>query len=98
MAPEAGHALGMVRVRAVVSGRVQGVFYRQSTLEVARRAGLAGWVHNRGDGKVEAELEGERAAVDRVLAWMAEGPPAAVVMEVDVTDLEPTGETGFGVR
>ncbi len=88
----------MVRVRVVVSGRVQGVWYRQSCLEQARAAGVAGWVRNRSDGRVEAELEGERAAVDGVVAWMNDGPPLAVVTGVEVTDLEPTGATGFEVR
>ena len=66
----------MVRVRVIVSGRVQGVWYRQSCQERAAAAGIAGWVRNLGDGTVEAVLEGERAAVDDLLAWMADGPPA----------------------
>ena len=84
--------------RYLISGRVQGVWYRQSTLEQARAAGIAGWVRNRADGRVEAELEGQPAAVAAVKAWMEEGPPLAVVTGVEVTELEPTGETGFGVR
>jgi len=88
----------MVRVRAVVSGRVQGVWFRQSCREQAVAAGVAGWVRNRPDGRVEAELEGEQAAVDVVLAWMEEGPALAVVTRVEVTDETPTGETGFEVR
>ena len=93
-----GHALEMVRVLVVVSGRVQGVWYRQSCLEQARAAGVAGWVRNRSDGRVEAELEGDRAAVDAVVSWMHDGPPLAVVTGVEVTDLEPTGATAFEVR
>ncbi len=90
--------MATVRVRVVVSGRVQGVWYRQSTLEQARAAGIAGWVRNRADGRVEAELEGQPAAVATVKAWMEEGPPLAVVTGVEVTELEPAGEAGFGVR
>lgn len=59
---------------------------------------MAGWVRNRPDGRVEAELEGEQAAVEVVLAWMEEGPALAVVTGVEVTDLTPSGETGFEVR
>jgi acylphosphatase len=88
----------MVRVRAVVSGRVQGVWFRQSCREQAVAAGVAGWVRNRPDGRVEAELEGEQAAVDVVLAWLEEGPPLAVVTGVEVTDEAPSGQTGFEVR
>ena len=55
-------------------------------------------MRNRPDGRVEAELEGEQAAVDVLLAWMQEGPALAVVTRVEVTDETPTGETGFEVR
>ena len=88
----------MVRVRVVVSGRVQGVWFRQSTHERATAAGVAGWVRNRPDGTVEAELEGPRPAVDEVLSWMAEGPPLAEVAGLEVTDLEPAGADAFAVR
>jgi acylphosphatase len=86
------------RVRVVIGGRVQGVFFRDSLRERARAEGLAGWVRNRGDGAVEAELEGPPAAVDRVVAWSREGPPRARVDHVDVTALTPTGERGFRIR
>ncbi len=85
-------------MRVVVSGRVQGVWFRQSARQRAVAAGVAGWVRNRADGRVEAELEGDRAAVDAVVAWMEGGPEMAVVTGVDVTDLTTTGETGFEVR
>jgi len=88
----------MVRVRAVVSGRVQGVWFRQSCREQAVAAGVAGWVRNRPDGRVEAELEGEQASVEVVLAWIEVGPALAVVTSVEVSDLTPSGETGFEVR
>jgi acylphosphatase len=88
----------MVRVHVVVSGRVQGVWYRRSCQERAVAAGLAGWVRNRREGTVEAVLEGGRDDVDAVLAWMAEGPPGAVVTNVQLEDEAPVGESGFHVR
>ena len=88
----------MRRVGVVVRGTVQGVGYRFSLRVVAERAGVSGWVRNRADGSVEAELQGAPSEVDTVLAWMAEGPPGARVDSRDVTDLEPEGTQGFEVR
>jgi acylphosphatase len=82
----------------VVRGTVQAVGYRYSMRVVAERAGVSGWVRNRGDGSVEAEIEGAPSQVDTVLAWMAEGPPGARVDSRDVSDLEPAGDHGFDVR
>ncbi|GIU87247.1 MAG: acylphosphatase [Acidimicrobiia bacterium] len=87
-----------VRVRVVVTGRVQGVWFRDTCRERARREGVAGWVRNRPDGAVEAELEGPPAAVARLVEWCREGPPRARVDAVEVTDLPPRGERGFRVR
>jgi acylphosphatase len=89
---------GVTRVRVVVAGRVQGVWFRDSCRERARAAGVAGWVRNRGDGAVEAEFEGPAAAVDEVVAWCKTGPPRARVDDVDVTSIAPTGEKNFHVR
>jgi acylphosphatase len=84
------------RVRVVVGGRVQGVWFRQSTVEVAERHGATGWVRNRADGTVEAEVQGPPAAVDAVVAHCRIGPPLAVVTTVHVSELPPVdGETGF---
>jgi len=58
----------------------------------------AGWVRNRRDGSVEAEIEGTAEQVDALLAWMAQGPPGASVADARVTELHPTGATGFEVR
>lgn len=80
----------MRRIRAIVSGRVQGVSYRASTAHEARRLGLVGWVKNRSDGTVELEAEGADDAVASLLAWCKAGPPAAMVNAVAVTEL-PTG-------
>lgn len=88
----------MIARRIVVSGRVQGVFFRDSTVRTAESHGVAGWVRNRADGTVEAHLEGEPAAVDTVIAWARGGPPRAEVSRVDVADAEPEGLGGFTVR
>lgn len=88
----------MRRVHVIVSGDVQGVGYRYTLRMVARDAGVSGWVRNRRDGSVEAELEGSRGQVDEVLAWMAGGPPGSRVDAATVTDAAPTGESGFEVR
>lgn len=82
----------------IVAGEVQGVGYRYTMRMVARDAGVAGWVRNRSDGTVEAEVEGTPEQVDAVLAWMAKGPPGSLVEHARVTDAVPTGEAGFEVR
>lgn len=86
------------RVRVVVRGRVQGVGYRYSMASAARDAGVSGWVRNRRDGTVEAEIEGTAEQVGDVLAWTAQGPPRARVEGVSVTDVEATGDTEFEAR
>ncbi len=83
-----------VRVHLLVSGQVQGVFFRQSTADEARRLGVAGWVRNLPDGRVEAEAEGERPAVEALVAWCRRGPPAAQVDDLAVTWGAPRGEPG----
>jgi acylphosphatase len=87
----------MVRVRVIVHGRVQAVGYRFSARVEAQRLGVSGWVRNRSDGAVEAEIEGDRVAVDRMLSWLDEGPPGAEVTALTTSDLEPTGQAGFRV-
>ena len=88
----------MRRVRVVVTGSVQGVGFRWSTRTVADKYGLAGWVRNRSDGAVEAELEGSPEAVDSMLAWLRKGPPSASVSTVDVVEIPAKGEAGFVVE
>ena len=88
----------MIRRRVVVTGRVQGVGYRDSCRYEAVAAGVAGWVRNNWDGSVEAVIEGESAGVDRVVAWMRKGPRSAVVRDVRVSEESPQGELGFSVR
>jgi len=87
-----------VRRRALVAGRVQGVWFRESCRDAALAAGVAGWVRNLADGRVEVVLEGPPAAVDRVVAWCRRGPRRAHVDGVDVIDETPVGEQGFRVR
>lgn len=89
---------GVRRVHVVARGRVQGVGYRYSLRVVAEQTGVTGWVRNRPDGTVEAEVEGAPDRVDRVLAWMAHGPPGASVEGVDANDREPAGAATFEVR
>jgi len=89
----------MRRCHVTVTGRVQGVGMRWSCAREAERVGVAGWVRNLPDGRVEAVLEGEDDAVDRVLRWLHTGPPAARVDDVTVRGVEPEGEEqGFRVR
>ena len=88
-----------VRARFVVSGRVQGVAFRQFTVDEARRLGVRGWVRNLSDGRVEGEAEGTRAAVDALLVAVKRGPPAAEVDEVELAwDPHPGGLGPFSIR
>ena len=87
------------RVHLAVSGLVQGVAFRASAVEEARRLGVRGWVRNLPDGRVEAEAEGERAAVEAFAAWCRRGPPAARVTGVEATWGPWLGDLGpFGTR
>lgn len=85
------------RRRVVVSGRVQGVGFRQSCAEVARLHRVAGWVRNRHDGAVEAAFEGPPEAVDAMVAWCRSGPRFAFVEQVEVADEAPEGLASFRV-
>lgn len=88
----------MRRVRVIVHGMVQGVGYRYSLRLVAADTGVSGWVRNRNDGTVEADIEGTSDQIDAVLAWMSHGPPGARVDTATVTDAAPSGVRGFEVR
>jgi acylphosphatase len=85
------------RVRVVVSGRVQGVFFRATCARMARDAGLGGYVLNRSDGSVEAAFEGPGDAVDRMVEWCRTGPDLARVEEVEAVVEEPLGDVTFRV-
>ena len=91
--------MSKVRAKLKIQGRVQGVFYRQSTKETAVRLGLTGWTKNCLDGSVEATFEGEREDVDAGIEWCRQGPPAAHVTEVTVDWQDFQDEfSGFGIR
>jgi acylphosphatase len=77
---------------------VQGVFFRACAQDEARASGVAGWVRNMRDGRVEAVFEGPRLAVEALIRWCHRGPPSAVVRGVEVAWEEPRGERGFTVR
>jgi acylphosphatase len=87
-----------IRRRAVVRGHVQGVFFRDTCRRLAQQSGVSGSVSNEPDGTVLAVFEGNADAVRRMVAWCRTGPPSAQVDGVDVTDEQPTGESGFSVR
>ena len=89
---------GLRRVHVIVHGRVQGVAFRAATAHEAQRAGVAGWVRNRADGSVEASFEGERRAVEALLAFVRRGPRAARVDDVEVSEQTPAGEQRFEIR
>ncbi|MFD9126985.1 acylphosphatase [Kitasatospora sp. NPDC059571] len=88
----------MIRKRVVVSGVVQGVFFRDTCRREATAAGLAGWVRNLPDGRVEAVFEGAPDAVGRLVEWCGRGPSRAVVEQRHVTEEQPEGLSGFEVR
>lgn len=79
----------IIAIEAVVSGRVQGVAYRQSCCRRARELGLDGWVRNARDGNVELVAQGDEAAIDTFLDWLWMGPPYASVINVESTMIEP---------
>lgn len=88
----------MKRVRVLVRGRVQGVFFRAEARERARSLGVAGWIRNAGDGSVEAAFEGPDDRVDSLVEWCRRGPAGARVDEIEAVSEEPAGEIGFQVR
>ena len=88
----------MIRYRVLVSGRVQGVFFRASCRQEAERHGVSGWVRNLPDGTVEAVFEGPDAEVGHLVEWSRHGPRSAVVESVRVAAEPPEGISGFQVR
>ena len=87
-----------IALQAWVSGRVQGVWFRQGTAEQAAALGVNGWVRNLPDGRVEAWLEGEQQAVRTLARWLEQGPPKAKVSGVQVQQMAPQGYAEFEVR
>jgi acylphosphatase len=88
----------VIRRRAVVHGRVQGVFFRDTMRRFAQSRGVAGWVTNRPDGTVEAVFEGEPEDVEAMLSFCREGPRGAAVERVEVIEEEPEELSGFAIR
>jgi acylphosphatase len=82
----------------IVSGRVQGVWFRGTAQQRARALGVAGWARNRPDSRVEIVAEGEPEAVEAMLEFARSGPRRAEVSDVEVVDEEPEGLSGFEVR
>jgi acylphosphatase len=72
------------RIHIFVSGKVQGVYYRQNTLQKAQELGIFGWVRNLSDGRVESVMEGSKINVEKMLAWCKEGPLDAKVEGVEI--------------
>ncbi|HUS41982.1 MAG TPA: acylphosphatase [Ilumatobacteraceae bacterium] len=90
--------MSVVRVRVVVAGRVQGVFYRDSCRREATRLGVRGSVRNRADGSVEVVAEGPRERVEELLTWCRQGPPRASVTGMSVSDEVPAAERAFRIE
>jgi acylphosphatase len=88
----------VIRRRLIISGDVQGVFFRDATRERASSAGVAGWARNREDGTVEVALEGSHEGVEYVERFCRSGPRRARVDSVDTFDEEPEGLSGFEIR
>lgn len=88
----------MIARHVVVCGRVQGVFFRDCARREAGRLGVAGWVRNRADGRVEAHLEGPPDALAQLVRWFREGPRHALVDDLRVTEVEPEGFDRFAIR
>lgn len=89
----------MKALHLMIHGRVQGVWFRASTQEVAGQLKIRGWVRNTPDGAVEAHIQGNDAAVDEMFAWCRQGPPGARVDSIDSTEVEPAEDfRAFSIR
>ncbi|MFO7460803.1 MAG: acylphosphatase [Desulfatiglandales bacterium] len=90
--------MGDMRLRLIIEGRVQGVWFRESTRKEAERLGVHGWVRNRPEGTVEVLIEGEEEKVRKLAAWCRHGPPSARVLHVhEVEEAFQGSFTGFDV-
>jgi acylphosphatase len=84
--------------RVLVDGRVQGVFFRDTCRNEATARGVAGWVRNRSDGRVEAVFEGSPEAVEGMVAWCRRGPALATIDALEVHEEPPSGRLGFRIE
>lgn len=97
--PPAAHSVwGVVRYRVLISGRVQGVYFRDTCRRIALEHGVSGWVRNLPDGRVEAVFEGQANGVERLVDWSRQGPRLAVVSHVAVQAEQPEGLSSFLIR
>ena len=87
----------VTRTHAIITGRVQGVWYRAKAQEEAERLGVSGWVRNLSDGSVEAVFEGEPQAVASAIEWCREGPPHSIVENVSTREEVAEGIRGFRI-
>jgi len=89
----------MNALHLIIHGRVQGVWFRASTQEVANQLEIKGWVRNTPDGAVEAHIQGEDSSVEKMLSWCYQGPPGARVDHIDIKKVNPEEEyTAFNLR
>lgn len=88
----------MIRRRVYVTGRVQGVWFRDACRKLAGSFGVSGWITNLPDGRVEAVFEGPEGLVEAMVGWCHQGPPRAQVDSVESSPETPEGLTGFEVR
>jgi len=87
------------RTRVLISGRVQGVFFRMETKRFSDQIGVTGWVRNKADGKVEAVFEGDEGLVNQAVSWCKKGPPRSNVTDINVFPEEYAGEfTSFNIE
>ena len=88
-----------IAATVIITGRVQGVFFRAETRKTALSLGLSGWVRNLSDGSVKAFFQGDDTAVDKAMDWCAKGPPLSRVDRVDVSEeTVRSGLAGFEIR
>lgn len=88
----------MKRAHIIIYGRVQGVWFRAHTKEMADKLGIKGWVRNLPDGSVEAVFEGDEKSIEEMIRWCHHGPPLARVDRVEIKYEEPKGERNFEIR
>jgi acylphosphatase len=96
--PRPAYLLLVVRYRVLISGRVQGVFFRDTCRRLAEQHGVAGWVRNLSDGRVEAVFEGPPDDVRRLVDWARTGPRLAAVNDVAIQPEPPEGLSAFHIR
>jgi acylphosphatase len=96
--PDRHRHIPATRVHLLISGTVQGVGYRLSTANMAKKLGLNGWVRNLVDGKVEATFEGDKDAIDKMLRWCYQGPTYAIVRDITIDHEQPRGIKGFEIK